>query len=513
MEELRTTMDESVRRAAAAIAQADVLLLLTGAGWSADSGLAVYKDVADVQAYKDRDLTYANICEPKWLEEDPELFYGFWGRCFNDYRDTKEHEGYHIVKKWRDAFFAHTPAARALAARHSDEAQAFFSFTSNVDAHHLRVFGEEEVRECHGNSEVWQCSDRKCHAFSPEAEAESRWAAPSGFRFRVDDETQNAEAGPPAQPATAGGAAPSGAPSGLPNGGFASNQPKCPSCKKGLRPSILMFSDSDWWDDEAQSERWRRWLDAVKAQAREQEHTDSPLRVAIVEVGAGGNVTTVRRLAEDTAEKVQERGGVATLVRVNPDLPLADDSSNQAATISLPSYGLAAIKLIDAAITELQRSGADGIAAAEATPLTLETVHVEPEPEPEPEQEAVFPDGKPLSPTVKPGEVPPSTPTELENIRATFDRIDTDSSGTLDHAEVAAAARELGRVFIGTDLEDAMAEMDADGNGEVSFEEFVAWWEKGGKLSVLERFDLKWKQMGAAFDRVLKGALAASGIK
>ena len=55
--------------------------------------------------------------------------------------------------------------------------------------------------------------------------------------------------------------------------------------------------------------------------------------------------------------------------------------------------------------------------------------------------------------------------------------------------------------------------MDADGNGEISFEEFVAWWEKGGKLSASERFDLKWKQMGAAFDRVLKGALAASGIK
>ena len=47
----------------------------------------------------------------------------------------------------------------------------------------------------------------------------------------------------------------------------------------------------------------------------------------------------------------------------------------------------------------------------------------------------------------------------------------------------------------------------------ISFEEFVAWWEKGGKLSASEKFDLKWKQMGAAFDRVLKGALAASGIK
>ena len=99
VEELKSTMQESVRRAAAAIAQADVLLLLTGAGWSKDSGLAVYRDVADVKAYRDRGLTYADICEPRWLEQDAELFYGFWGRCFNDYRETKEHEGYSIVKR------------------------------------------------------------------------------------------------------------------------------------------------------------------------------------------------------------------------------------------------------------------------------------------------------------------------------------------------------------------------------------------------------------------------------
>jgi len=80
--ELRETMEESVQRAAGAIAQADVLLLLTGAGWSADSGLSVYKDVADVKAYRDRNLTYSSICEPHWLEDDPELFYGFWGKCF-----------------------------------------------------------------------------------------------------------------------------------------------------------------------------------------------------------------------------------------------------------------------------------------------------------------------------------------------------------------------------------------------------------------------------------------------
>jgi len=42
------------REAAKAILSADILLLHTGAGFSADSGLAVYKDIANVPAYRER---------------------------------------------------------------------------------------------------------------------------------------------------------------------------------------------------------------------------------------------------------------------------------------------------------------------------------------------------------------------------------------------------------------------------------------------------------------------------
>ena len=83
-EALEQRKSELERRAALAIQQADVLLVATGAGWSADSGLAIYRDVADVAAYHERDLTYRDICQPEWLHRDPELFYGFWGGCYND---------------------------------------------------------------------------------------------------------------------------------------------------------------------------------------------------------------------------------------------------------------------------------------------------------------------------------------------------------------------------------------------------------------------------------------------
>jgi|OM-RGC.v1.035006914 NAD-dependent protein deacetylases, SIR2 family len=47
-EQLRGEVDQNCGRAAAALASADVLVLLTGAGFSADSGLATYHDVARI---------------------------------------------------------------------------------------------------------------------------------------------------------------------------------------------------------------------------------------------------------------------------------------------------------------------------------------------------------------------------------------------------------------------------------------------------------------------------------
>merc|ERR1711865_285623 len=96
--ELRANLDQNCAKAGALIAQADVMILLTGAGFSADSGLAVYADVASVPAYSARELTYMDLCMPHWQQEEPALFWGFWGGCFNDYRKTAPHEGYQIIR-------------------------------------------------------------------------------------------------------------------------------------------------------------------------------------------------------------------------------------------------------------------------------------------------------------------------------------------------------------------------------------------------------------------------------
>ena len=50
---------------------------------------------------------------------------------------------------------------------------AFYVFTSNVDAHSFDAFRSCEVRECHGNTELWQCAKPCNFAVTESARAHS----------------------------------------------------------------------------------------------------------------------------------------------------------------------------------------------------------------------------------------------------------------------------------------------------------------------------------------------------
>ena len=200
-----SSLDDAVfERGAKAIADADILLVVTGAGFSADSGLAVYNDVAKVEAYQLRLLEYSDISQPKWLDDDPKLFYGFWGQCFNDYRSTKPHEGYDILVQWRkekikskiSKIIQAKVRHKATIRRTFEEVEtvkltpytvedvaagSFFSYTSNADAHFYDYFPAQEIHDCHGNVELWQCCDRDCES--------GIWRAPLDHTFVVDKET------------------------------------------------------------------------------------------------------------------------------------------------------------------------------------------------------------------------------------------------------------------------------------------------------------------------------------
>ena len=63
-----------------------------------------------------------------------------------------------------------------------------------------------------------------------------------------------------------------------------------------------------------------------------------------------------------------------------------------------------------------------------------------------------------------------------------FSEIDEDGSGTLERDEIDALAKQLGRPLSSDELDAAMAEMDADGGGDVDFPEFLEWYKRSQQV-------------------------------
>lgn len=140
-----------------------------------------------------------------------------------------------------------------------------FVFTSNVDGQFQAAdFPESLIQECHGSIHWLQCTVPcsgeiwSAERLEPDIDAEScLWLGPL---------------------------------------------PVCRNCGALARPNILMFEDGQWISQrtDAQAERLITWLAKIK-------------HPAVVEVGAGVHIATVRRFS--TAMVVQRQ---AKLVRINP---------------------------------------------------------------------------------------------------------------------------------------------------------------------------------------------------
>lgn len=392
MEAAKEEMDLKYKQAAEAVHDADIFFLVTGAGFSADSGLAVYGDIAKIEAYKKQNLEYHDICQPHILGDDPEIFYGFWGQCMNDYRETKPHDGYEILKEWRDKV-NEKPVAIEIQERiqakyeqenlfENDEvklnapyqvdrvAKGFHIFTSNVDAHSYDIFNPEEIYDCHGNIELWQCSDRYC-------EKSGAWRAPlNKTPFVVDpksmrapqmtdtisveenvlseqDEDTNDSVAHIGQ--TKGSGERSDMLKFMPETKetlwtqeTGCNWPRCHLCDSWARPAILMFGDFGWKYDRSQEIRYDTWMDTVLEMCKEKE-----LKVCILEIGCGFNVPTCRFVSETMVDEVIPRGSEATLIRVNLDDPTAPPySTAEDHIIPIKTSGLNAICKINEAMLE-----------------------------------------------------------------------------------------------------------------------------------------------------------------
>jgi hypothetical protein len=68
-------------------------------------------------------------------------------------------------------------------------------------------------------------------------------------------------------------------------------------------------------------------------------------------------------------------------------------------------------------------------------------------------------------------------------LKQLFNKFDDDGGGTLDREEIGALAKGIGHKLTAKELDAAMAEMDEDGEGDIDFVEFYAWWQKNKERS------------------------------
>ena len=273
-------MSRAVDRAREYIADADVILITAGAGMGVDSGLPDFRGNEGFwRAYPvvaNLGHSFVDMANPKWFDTNPKLAWAFYGHRLNLYRETTPHEGFALL--------------RELVATKKD----YFIFTSNVDGQFQKAgFDSEKIYECHGSIHYLQCKICNQELYSADE-----------IEVEVDMEKFEAK-----------------------------NIPTCPSCGAVARPNILMFDDWAWDSSRSSAQSFK--LDSFKSNAIENGY-----KIAIIEIGAGTHIPTVRYESEHTAREFWESG--ALVIRINPrDYDIEEDIG-----VGITLGGLAGIKKV-----------------------------------------------------------------------------------------------------------------------------------------------------------------------
>ena len=245
-----TVYAHQIKEAQQALARADALFIGAGAGMGVDSGLPDFRGNHGFwNAYpiaRKLGLSFVDLANPRWFEQDPELAWAFYGHRLQMYRSTEPHEGFYRLLRF----------ARQLKG-------GYFVFTSNVDGHFQKAgYDKQRIAECHGSIHHLQCTTPCTDAI---------WHADN---VQIDIDMERFRAKPPL--------------------------PVCPNCGKIARPNILMFNDWQWVEHrtEAQERRMSVWLSEIYKKG---------LRLVVLEIGAGTAVPTVRRTCEKVAWEAEAR--------------------------------------------------------------------------------------------------------------------------------------------------------------------------------------------------------------
>ncbi len=218
-------LETLIRRASELIRAADNILVITGAGISADSGLPTYRGVSglyDNQATADG-ITIEQALSATLFQTRPEITWKYLLQIAASARGKSFNRG-HAVLAWLEQI-----------------KPRLWILTQNIDGFH-RAAGSQNVIEIHGTMRRLRCS--RC---SYERAIESL------------DELANSADGSVSSDAASGGI-----PSKSSDQVTLSQLPRCPACGDHLRPAVVLFDE--WLPQEATSvleRELRRGFDLV----------------------------------------------------------------------------------------------------------------------------------------------------------------------------------------------------------------------------------------------------------
>lgn len=130
----------NLTRAAEMIDGARSIVILTGAGVSAESGLATFRDPEEGHWSRYDPMELATVHA---FNKDPELVTRWYHWRFTRARDVEPNPGHHAIG--------------ALQKHKSNTGQALTLITQNVDGLHQRG-GASDVVELHGTIHTWRCT-------------------------------------------------------------------------------------------------------------------------------------------------------------------------------------------------------------------------------------------------------------------------------------------------------------------------------------------------------------------
>jgi NAD-dependent SIR2 family protein deacetylase len=287
------------------------VLVCTGAGMGVDSGLGTFrgKNAGVWPPLLRRGMDFSEASDPCWFDDDPQFAWSFWKMRHDDYTHAAPHKGYELLRQWSQP-----------------KPHGMFSFTSNIDGHWEVVLGAESARvwEVHGTVRHLQCTDCDGRLARGQAEGFPKWGSwPTGDALdglEEDPETDKLA-------------------------GSLENLPRCRKCAKLARPNVLMFGDWAYETSrcDAQEASYKKWQASVLSCG----DGSSGRKVAVIEIGAGHAVPTVRMEAQHAADRFN-----APLIRINLEEPEVSEHQSQPG-VSIALGALDALERIDAAMQQL----------------------------------------------------------------------------------------------------------------------------------------------------------------